>query len=303
MEVVSLRDNYKLLIHGWGTTPAQKRKEAEYNRKYYREHKEKWQKTQSAYEKRASDTEKLVGKQDANTYSAKTKLHIRRTPKNVVNETDYVKDYVKRNSSIIEKELIDEWKKRNPPPDSGNFTKEGIEAYVKYNEKLDSLRSSANREARRIAEQRAKEAYSRIHSETEDRIQARKIRTQEINDAKAANEASKAEQSRIARNSKLAKRDSDLAYYTNEAKKAKRQAAKMTMLEYQAELDSEKYAPLHKKAKKFVDGTVEVALDNAKNALSKLKTPNDTSGSKKDNKKKINEGKAWLYKHLGLELF
>lgn len=294
-----MAENYKLLMHGWGNTPAQKRKEAEYNKKYYQEHKEKWQKTQSAYEKLASDTEKLTGKQDENTYSANTKLHIRRTPKKTVDETSYVNDYVDRNKDEIYKELVDDWLSKN----AVKYEDRNEQTIADFNSRYRQFKIAAERNAVDVAKKRAKDAYSKIYNESEDRVQARKLRTQEINDAKAANEASKAESARQERNKKLAQRDKDLVRYTQEAKKAKAQVAKKENLRWQAELAAEKNAPLHKKARKFVDGTVEVAMDNAKNALSKLKKPAETARAKQDKKKKISQGKAWVFKNLGIELF
>lgn len=298
--------NPKLLIHGWGNTPAQKRKEAEYNKKYYQEHKEKWKKTQSAYEKRVSDTEKLTGKQDANTYSANTKLHIKRTPKKTVDETQYVKDYAKRNQSSIEEEYINEWKAHHPEPDSGNYTKEGIAAYAKYQDDLAKEREFAKGYAQSLAKERAKQAYSRVSGESEDRIQARKLRTQEINDAKAANEAAKAETAKNARNAKLAQRDIDLARYKQEAKKAKAQVVRKQMKEYEAELAMEKNAPLYKKARKFVDGTVEVALDKITGKNKQKDTAASAEKKKKQseaNKKTAQKAKAFMFKTFGVELF
>lgn len=294
--------NQKLLMHGWGNTPAQKRKEAEYNKKYYQEHKEKWQKTQSAYEKRVSDMEKLTGKQDTNTYAANTKLHIKRTPKKTVDETAYVNDYVNRNKDEIYKELVDDWLSKNQV----KYKDRNEETISKFNQNYRQFKIAAERNASDIAKRRAKEAYSKIYNESEDRIQARKLRTQEINDAKAANEAAKVEAAKNTRNAKLAQRDVDLARYKQEAKKAKAQVARKQMKEYEAELAMEKNAPLYKKARKFVDGTVEVALDKITGKNKQKDTADSAEKKKKQseaNKKTAQKAKAFMFKTFGVELF
>lgn len=392
-----MKDNYKLLMHGWGNTPEQKRKAAEYNHKYYELHKKdkwgvgtstrrsssveddsrdkayytreknKWQKEYDFYTDSYNKADMLSGKIDNSDYRANTKkLYMKpyketetydknkaaselKTLKGQKN-SDYShykasenaletnKKAIETNSNRI-KELQKELKTLKTGElnayDMGNpaiVAQANAEAAAKNKYRIEevekSLSNLRDENKKLISEQgnirldirNYKKAYEKSRKQYDfaneaykqeisvGRLQSikdfeKKSRTQQINDAKAENEAAKARERQKNRNAQIRAASGTKAYTDVKRKEAARNLAYNTMKEYEAELAAEKNAPLYKKARKFIDGTIEVAMDNAKIGLSKSKKPAETAQAKKDKKKAVNNGKAWVFKHLGIELF
>ena len=327
-----MKDNYKLLMHGWGNTPEQKRKAAEYNHKYYQENKEKWEKYRKSAEQHGDILEKSQRRLESNIernqnlqnpynrrnykvgeYREITSKDVNGAlqnfyDKNGGNSKDKVKttkeklaknyydtyrdkivlDLMKNDNEYLAKpenrtklvmEELPKWK-ANPEgylSDPANRTPEKIKAYNKWRaDAKKRVEARAMDEARRLSDKE----FAKIND-----VKGRKEKSQARSKAMAENEVAKQKKIQMKNNTRTAKAqmaeksltsaknivDKRLEENNKKDKYAKRQETYHNMKAYEMERQMEKNAPLYKKARKLVDGTVEVALDNAKNALSKLK--------------------------------
>lgn len=327
-----MKDNYKLLMHGWGNTPEQKRKAAEYNHKYYQENKEKWEKYRKSAEQHGDILEKSQRRLESNIernqnlqnpynrrnykvgeYREITSKDVNGAlqnfyDKNGGNSKDKVKttkeklaknyydtyhdkivlDLMKNDNEYLAKPEnrtklvmaeLPKWK-ANPEgylSDPANRTPEKIKAYNKWRaDAKKRAEAGAMDEARRLSDKN----FAKIND-----VKGRKEKSQARSKAMAENEVAKQKKIQLKSNTRTATAqtaeqkltaaksivDKRLEENKKKEKYAKRQEAYNNMKAYEMEREMEKNAPLYKKARKLVDGTVEVALDNAKNALSKLK--------------------------------
>lgn len=329
-----MKDNYKLLMHGWGNTPEQKRKAAEYNHKYYQENKEKWEKYRKSAEQHGDILEKSQRRLESNIernqnlqnpynrrnykvgeYREITSKDVNGAlqnfyDKNGGNSKDKVKttkeklaknyydtyhdkivlDLMKKDDTYLAnpanrtKLVMEELPKWKANPDSyfaklsdQEKTPEKYQAWMKWRaETKQKAEAGAMDEARRLSDKN----FAKIND-----VKGRKEKSQARSKAMAENEVAKQKKIQLKSNTRTATAqtaeqkltaaknivDKRLEETKKKEKYAKRQEAYNNMKAYEMEREMEKNAPLYKKARKLVDGTVEVALDNAKNALSKLK--------------------------------
>ena len=213
-------------------------------------------------------------------------------------EDAYLREYNKHNREHVKQELADfngdiaaryladpehrtpiatqefsKWKKLGAAylADPENRTPEKVEAYNKFKRWVEG---EADVAADAEVLKRAKESYKNITGQSNSAILAKKKRQQQLSKSMAENEAAKADANQRKRNLQKLRNDAaiDKLQQLKEtadknAKNTKLNLARNEVERDQAEREAYKNRKLSKKARDFIDGTVEVALDTAKNKL------------------------------------